>query len=574
MEKKKQIILIFSLIIILFTLINSVNAETITTISNTTAEGIKGNIGSYDTIYLNPGTYSGANNTNFTINKNVKIIGNGSKENIIIRGSMNNNTFIIEENVKVTFINITFMAGKIRNGGNLFIDHCTFSSRSTISSGSGYGNGFGGGAILNTGNITINNSIFTNCSSNYGGAICNLGNLSILNSNFTNNAARGAIGSGDIQYHYGGAIYSVGFLNITNCNFINNTAYQGGCILAYKGELIISNSRLENNEALWVQKPNGSPYGDGYGAGIFNYDCKLTVENCIFRNYAYISNEKYGTIGYEIHSNIDFILKNTSFQRGTLYAYLPNTTINQVADPPQNQINNTPPTNLTNNTPPTYQTNNTPPINPMNTYITLTNLIGTYNKITRLGVLLADEKGNTIKNVKIDFNINGNKYTATTDNNGWAYLDYKFTQTGKHTIQVYYSGNTIFKSSDKTAHLEIPKHSLIKVKNKATIKKKKFTYESVIGNLGYDKAILKISYKLPKGITYVKPKVSIGKIIYNKKTRVLTWTINNLKVHKTNSATLTWNLKAKTGKYNLKPTITKATGLIIASNNNLKFKIR
>lgn len=544
----------------MFILINNVSAETNTTISSNTVGGIKGSINNYDTIYLNPGTYSGINNTNLTINKNMKIAGKGSKENIIINGASGSTIFQIENNVKVTFINITFRYGKITNSGNLSIDSCRFSECiSTVSSGFGYGDGRGGGAILNSGSMVINKSVFTNCRSNYGGAICNQGNLSISGSNFTNNAARSG-GSGDIAYHYGGAIYSTQFLYINSCNFINNTAYQGGSIFTYKGNAIINNSRLEDNEAICIQKVNGVYDGDGYGAGIFNYDCILTVENSIFRNYAYYDYKKSGSIAPDIHSNIDFILKNTSFRGGKAPFYLPSTTVNQPASlPTQNQNNST---------------NNTNSINKRNTYITISNLNGNYNKISRLNVFLTDEKGNKLKGVRIDLIIDGENYILTTDSNGLAYLDYKFTKTGKYTIQASYVGNSTLKSSTKTVTFTVPKYSSLKVKNTVVAKKKKFIYKSVLANLGYDKTTFKVSYKLPKGVTYVKPKISTGKISYNKNTRTLTWTISNLKVHKKSSAVLTWNLKAKKDKYSLKPKISKVIGLSVDSNNNLKFQVK
>jgi hypothetical protein len=94
-------------------------------------------------------------------------------------------------------------------------------------------------------------------------------------------------------------------------------------------------------------------------------------------------------------------------------------------------------------------------------------------------------------------------------------------------------------------------------------------------NLGPDKYSFKVTYKLPKTLRYYKPKVSTGKIKYNKKTRTLTWTISNLKISKKKSATIKWTLKTiKRGKTSIKPKISKVKGLKVSSNNAISFKVK
>jgi hypothetical protein len=116
----------------------------------------------------------------------------------------------------------------------------------------------------------------------------------------------------------------------------------------------------------------------------------------------------------------------------------------------------------------------------------------------------------------------------------------------------------------------VPEYSVIKIKNSKAVKKKVVTFKTTLANLGPNKANFKVTYKLAKGFTYKKPKVSVGITKYNKKTRTLTWTVNNLKVHKTKSATLTMSLKAKKGKYTLKAIVKNSNSLKVSSNNVLK----
>lgn len=61
--------------------LSSVTAQNPVTITNTTSGGINGTIeneSNYDTIYLDPGVYSGNENNNLVINRSISIIGNTS----------------------------------------------------------------------------------------------------------------------------------------------------------------------------------------------------------------------------------------------------------------------------------------------------------------------------------------------------------------------------------------------------------------------------------------------------------------------------------------------------------------
>src|SRR5205085_12261509 len=101
-----------------------------------------------------------------------------------------------------------------------------------------------GGALQNSGAVTVSNARFNNNKSDYGGAIFSVGVLSVSNSSFDNNAAN--VGTG-----WGGAIINgttAGAANITACTFTNNYASSlGGAVMGYS--YTITDSAFANNNA-------------------------------------------------------------------------------------------------------------------------------------------------------------------------------------------------------------------------------------------------------------------------------------------------------------------------------------
>jgi hypothetical protein len=81
-----------------------------TGINNTEANG---------TIHIADGQYSGTNNTNITISKNLNIIGQ-SQENTIINGTNTNWIFKILTGVNVTICNLTLANGDSINSSEQF----------------------------------------------------------------------------------------------------------------------------------------------------------------------------------------------------------------------------------------------------------------------------------------------------------------------------------------------------------------------------------------------------------------------------------------------------------------------
>ena len=173
------------------------------------------------TLHIANGNYT---ENNIQINNDMTITGE-NQQNTIINGNKSGNTiFTIASGIKVTINSLTFTNSLV------------FES----SAGGGYG-----GAIFNYGNLTVNNSTFTNNTVTYGGgAIFNQGILTANNSTFINNTANGYSGA------TGGAIYNeVGILNLDNCTFKYNTADGYGGAIGNGGTLNVNNSTFTNNTA-------------------------------------------------------------------------------------------------------------------------------------------------------------------------------------------------------------------------------------------------------------------------------------------------------------------------------------
>ena len=142
-------------------------------------------------------------------------------------------------------------------------------------------------------NITLKNITLKNgFAEKYGGAIENTGKLTIINSKFNDNISNGS----------GGAIYNEDTLIITKCMFdrnitrneagaiesrgestklsINNSSFNynkaganGGAIFNWKGDLIINNSQLKHNKSI-----------NGKGGAIYCYSPTRSSKgiNCSF----------------------------------------------------------------------------------------------------------------------------------------------------------------------------------------------------------------------------------------------------------------------------------------------------
>ncbi len=199
--------------------------------------------------------------------------------------------------------------GAIYNTGNLTVSHSTFSNNTAFGNATYYGTG-SGGAIYNKGNLTISHSTFQNNSAGgtfaYGGGIFNTGQMIVNDSILNNNSASSPFGAS------GGGIYSSGgHLTLNNSTVNGNGASgsrtgsgDGGGISITSGELAVSNSLIEHNRAIGASASGG---------GIYSADSTLTVSNSTVRY-----NDAEGTFhfvgsgdGGGIHSRGDLTLSHS-----------------------------------------------------------------------------------------------------------------------------------------------------------------------------------------------------------------------------------------------------------------------
>ncbi len=274
-------------------------------------------------INIADGQYTGINNTQISINKNMVINGQ-NKKNTIINGTGTNWIFNIQNGINFTITNLTLTQGTTAYGGGaidnngtlkvnninfnantadcggainnhkssiLIVNNCNFSDNHarlggaiynfygsmTVTSSNFSGNTakYFGGAIFNEDylnkekvsnndhNTTIKRSIFTNNTADCAGAIYNWGNLILTYNNFSCNTAKS----------FGGVIMSEnGNITINSSIFKYNTAQSGGAILNF-GDFIVMGSTFFDNTA--------TAYGGTYGGGaITNYDGNSIVSFC------------------------------------------------------------------------------------------------------------------------------------------------------------------------------------------------------------------------------------------------------------------------------------------------------
>jgi uncharacterized repeat protein (TIGR01451 family) len=220
-------------------------------------------------IHIGNGQYSGLNNTNITISQNMTIIGE-SQSGTIINGTDTNWLFNVTSNVNFHITNLTLTNGKMTNGF------------------------YGGGAVLNSGNLTAKNCTFTSNTAPVGGAIFNDGRVYddsgsltciLTDCTFTSNRATDLDGGAIHTFSrvYGGSCLVN--LSITNCTFTNNTAINRGNALAIEFDIgidgsttgivilnsIITGCNFTNHTDLFGK--GGAIYNDchvSHGSGTFN----------------------------------------------------------------------------------------------------------------------------------------------------------------------------------------------------------------------------------------------------------------------------------------------------------------
>ena len=297
------------------------------------------------------------------IKSDITLTGNTAVNKMIKSLTINGNGKTIDGNSQYQFLSIK-SASTVRIN-NLVIRNCYCES---------------GGAIENSGNLTLNKVNLTNNSALWGGAINNdaSGNVVITDSNLNYNNAT----------WYGGALYNVkGNVNITRSDFNNNLANEGGAISNQnfyefvgesniRGSIILKNSNINCNLAEW-------------GAAISNQNSVVTVidSNLNCNNAtgggSVINNMDKGTVSIT-RSNLSY---NNATNEGAIYNLNSNVSISS--------------SNITYN----FAATGGAISNNYNANITIENSNLNYNAATNGGAVNNNNNANiTIKNSNLNYN--------------------------------------------------------------------------------------------------------------------------------------------------------------------------
>ena len=133
----------------------------------------------------------------------------------------------------------------VNKGQTLYVNNVGNPSDENSLGFNGFVSNNNGGAISNTGTMTITDSTFSNNSAEYrGGAIANYGTMTITGSSFSDNSTG--------EKGYGGAIFNYGTTTITDSTFTNNSGLAGGAIFNTDGTTTIVDSTFTGNNSKLV----------------------------------------------------------------------------------------------------------------------------------------------------------------------------------------------------------------------------------------------------------------------------------------------------------------------------------
>jgi uncharacterized repeat protein (TIGR01451 family) len=201
-------------------------------------------------------------------------------------------------------------------------------------------------------------------------------------------------------------------------------------------------------------------------------------------------------------------------------------------------------------------------VNTINTSLTVTNVTGVNGQTVDLTATLKDENGNPLSGKTVTFTVNGTNYTAVTNSNGIATVNYKLTKAGVYTVSASFVDGTVYANSAGNGFLTVNPSANLYINtttsNQNPTVDGTFILTYKLGNYGPDEAKnVTITFQLPEGLDFVNIKVDTGKCTYNKTTRTVTWTLDSVPV---GDPYLYLTVEAAgDGSYKITPSITSGT---------------
>ena len=655
------------------------------------------------TVKIANGNYTGVGNVNLTISKNMTILGQ-SQKGTIINGTGTNWVFHISSGFNVTIQNLTITkatttdyGSAIANNGNLTVTNCTFTDNKATRGGAIYNTGtiadlsgctfisnvatsdsnYGGGVIYNTGAIgSLSGCTFTHNNAKWaGGAILSYDGIitSLSDCTFTNNTAV-----------IGGAIANQGSITVNGCTFIDNavgTSYGGGAIYSQYSGISVHFSRFVNNTAtkgkdIWGNDgsidakynwwgSNNNPSSNVYG----NVDCSKWLYMTITVNPTSIAYGGNGAVTVSFNNAYDgttvtslnpanghipdgtivgfnsllgtfnpatttttngittAIFTATSLGMGNINAITDSQTVstsikvnqaattlivnnvtgvngktvgltatlkdengNPVSDKTINFTVNgnsyTATTNTSGIATLSYLISETAGIytiiasfagdenytlssgtgnlnvNIISTTLIVNNMTGVNSQTVNLTATLKDENGNPVSGKTINFTVNGINYTAVTNSNGIATVNYKLTKAGVYTVNASFTDGTIYTNSTGNGTLTVNPSANLYINTTTNHQNptvgETFTLTYKLGNYGPDNAKnVTITFQIPEGLEFINISVDNGKYVYNETTRTVIWTLDSVPVG--DPYLYLTVLAAGEGTYKITPSITSET---------------
>ncbi len=213
-----------------------------------------------NTINLENGIYTGDNNKNLLVSKNLTIKG----ENATIDAQNSSRIFTVS-NASLTLIGLNLInantpgesGGTIINmGGELSLINCTIANSQTDQNA---------GAIFSNGTLNlIDTRIINNSAHQYGGAIFSIGLLNVNGCHFEANTV-------DADKSVGGTIMTSGLSHFNNSTFLTNHAVYSAAAISSYGNVDINNTNFINQSTNYT------------GGAISNHG-NMTINNSLFSN--------------------------------------------------------------------------------------------------------------------------------------------------------------------------------------------------------------------------------------------------------------------------------------------------
>jgi hypothetical protein len=166
------------------------------------------------------------------------------------------------------------------------------------------------------------------------------------------------------------------------------------------------------------------------------------------------------------------------------------------------------------------------------TTITVKNVTVLDNQSINLVAVLTDIYGNLLAVQTLFFSVNGHNYSANTNNNGIATINYIPYGAGNYNVNVNFMGNNYYTASVGKGLLTVNPAAYLYLKISSSKKDTKvgetFTITYKLGNKGPDNAT-NVTLTIPLPSSFIVSKITGNdNWTYNKKTNTITWTLTNV----------------------------------------------